>query len=83
MEEKGLQSDLTDSKSTSKTHITKKSSQLLTRMDTFKIDEETKEIFVIDDFGMQVMFDCALDDIVNLDKELLKIGTFYIRKNET
>jgi hypothetical protein len=41
---------------------------MFTRMDNFKVDEETEEIFVIDDFGMYVMFDCSLDDMVQLDR---------------
>lgn len=54
----------------------------MTRIDGFHINEETKEIFVIDDYGMYIMYDCALDDMANLDEELLKIGTYYIKKNE-
>lgn len=33
-------------------------------MDAFRINEESKEIFVVDDFGMTVMFDSALEDMV-------------------
>jgi hypothetical protein len=28
------------------------------------------------------MYDCALDDMTNLDDELLRVGTYYVRKNE-
>lgn len=52
-------------------------------MDNYQVNEDTQEIFVIDDFGMNIMFDCSLDDMVSLDKELLKIGTFFVRKNES
>ncbi len=52
-------------------------------MDNFKVDENTQEIFVIDDFGMYIIFDCALDDMINLDKEMLKIGTYFVKKNDT
>jgi hypothetical protein len=82
LDDKFLQPDLTDLKSTSKTHITNKSTYLLTRMDTIKVDNETKEIFIVDDYGMNLMFDCSLDDMINLDKELLKISTFYVKKTE-
>lgn len=51
-------------------------------MDNFVVKEESKEIFVIDDYGMYIMFDCALGDMASLDTELLKIATFYTRKNE-
>jgi hypothetical protein len=51
-------------------------------MDTIKVDSEKKEIYVVDDYGMYLMFDCSLDDMISLDKELLKISTFYVKKNE-
>lgn len=83
LDDKNLQPDsMSDSKSMHKVNINKKCTEMLTRMDNFKVNEETQEIFVIDDYGMHVMFDCALDDQVNLDTQLLKIGTFFIRKNE-
>lgn len=63
-------------------HITKRSTTYLTRIDAYQINEETQELYVVDDFGMNVMYDCALDDLVNLDKELLKVGTYFIKKNE-
>jgi hypothetical protein len=33
-------------------------------MDNFMVKEETKEIYVIDDYGMYIMFDSALGDMV-------------------
>ena len=51
-------------------------------MDEIIVDEETREILVKDDFGMHIMYDCALDDLSNLDEDLLKTGTYYVRKNE-
>lgn len=83
LDDKMLHNEMSDSKSISKFHITRQSTLLLTRMDQFKVDEETREIFVIDDYGMNVMFDSSLDDMVSLDSQLLKIGTFFIRKNES
>ncbi|CDW75700.1 UNKNOWN [Stylonychia lemnae] len=83
LQDKFTQQDFTDSKSTTKTHVTRKSSSYLTRMDFFKVNEESKEIFVIDDYGMYILYDCSLDDMVQLDKEILKIGTYFIKKNES
>jgi hypothetical protein len=51
-------------------------------MDRFSFDETSQELYVIDDFGMHILFDCALDDLLHLDEELLKLGTFFIKKNE-
>ena len=75
--------DILDSSATTKTHITKKSSSYLNRMDQFIVDEEAKEIYVQDDYGMYLMYDCSLEDMVQLDNELLKIGTYFVRKSES
>lgn len=82
LDDKHLHSEFYDSKSINKFHLTRQSTLLLTRMDTYKVTEATKEILVVDDYGMHVMFDCSLTDMVALDEQLLKIGTFFIRKNE-
>ena len=81
-DDKFINADFIDSKSINKFHLTKQSTLLLTRMDRFKINEETQEIIVIDDYGMNVMFDCSLEDMVALDSQLLKIGSYFVRKNE-
>ncbi len=82
VEDKGFQPDFSTFKEAADIHITNKSAYLLTRMDTFKVNTETKEIFVIDDFGMHIMFDCSLDDMMNLDNQILKIATYFVRKTE-
>jgi len=82
LEDRRLNPDNTDTESASNVHITSRSYHLLTRMDTFKVDQATGEIFVIDDFGMHVMFDCSLEDMQTLDKHLLQIATYYVKKTE-
>ena len=37
---------------------------------------------VKDDFGIHIMFDAAFLDIKSLEKEVLKICSFYIQKKE-
>ncbi len=32
--------------------------------------------------GMKIMFDIVFNDMVDLEKELLKIGSFYVSKHE-
>lgn len=82
LDDKHLYADYYDSKSINKFHLTRQSTLLLTRMDTYRVTEATREILVVDDYGMHVMFDCSLADMVALDEQLLKVGTFFIRKNE-
>lgn len=83
LEDKMLNPDNKNSENASNEHITNHSAHLLTRMDTFKVDNETGEILVIDDYGMHVMFDCSLEDSAKLDHQLMMIATFYVRKTES
>lgn len=53
------------------------------RVDFIEIDEKTKEIFVKDDFGIYIMYECALSDMKDLEEEILKIGSYYITKHES
>ena len=52
------------------------------RIDHIEIDEKSKEVFVKDDFGIYIMYECVLQDMKDLEEELLKIGSFYISKHE-
>jgi len=54
----------------------------LNAIDEHRFDEAAKEVLVADDYGMLVMYDASLDDMLALDEELLKIGTYYTRKCE-
>lgn len=83
LEDRFFNPDDTRFENASDIHITNRSSHLLTRMDTFKVDNASGEILIIDDYGMHVMFDCSLEDLVKIDSELLKIATYYVRKTET
>jgi len=46
------------------------------------MSEQRDDVDLIDDFGIQVMFDVSLNDLVDLEKELLKIGSFFIKSHE-
>ena len=65
-----------------KKHISEQSKAYLNRIDTYQIDEVTKEILVVDDYGITIMYDASLEDMVSLEKELAQISTLYIKKNE-
>jgi hypothetical protein len=40
------------------------------------------DVKIIDEDGTSIMYDTSLHDMVSLEDELIKIGTFYIRKQE-
>lgn len=52
------------------------------RIDTIEIDAKTKEVYIKDDFGVYIMYDCVLQDMKDLEEELLKVGSFFIGKHE-
>jgi hypothetical protein len=54
-----------------KKHISEQSKAYLNRIDAYKINEELKSIEVIDDYGITVMYDATLQDMVVFEKELL------------
>lgn len=52
------------------------------RIDAVEIDEKTQEVFIKDDFGIYIMYECVLQDMKDLEEEMLKIGSYYISKHE-
>lgn len=54
---------------------------MISRMDKIKVTEKG-EILIVDDYGMNVMFDCSLEDMVGLDQDIMKTATYYVRKAE-
>jgi hypothetical protein len=46
--------------------------------DKWEIDEDTKEITVYDEFGVKVVYQETLNDMLEIEEELIKVGTFYI-----
>ena len=64
-----------------KQHISEQAKCFLNRIDFYKFDEEEREITVTDDFGVNVLYDSALEDMGVMEKHLLKVGTFFVNKN--
>jgi hypothetical protein len=48
------------------------------RIEFIEINEDSKEVFVKDDFGIYIIYDCVFQDVKMLEEELLKIGSLYI-----
>lgn len=46
------------------------------------MNEQIKEIDVIDDYGINIMYDASIHDMTQYEKQILQIGTYYIKKNE-
>lgn len=65
-----------------KQHISEEAKSFINRIDTYKVDEALREIEVVDDFGVSVMYDCSVQDMVAFEEQLLQIGTHYVQKTE-
>ena len=52
------------------------------RIDKIWIDEPSDCYIVTDDYGFNVMYDCAFTDMRAVEQEVLKIVSFYINKVE-
>ena len=37
---------------------------------------------IFDEFGIKIIYEESLNDILEIEEELLKIGSFYISKHE-
>ena len=62
--------------------ITKQSLKLMGRIDHIELNEELEEVYVKDDFGVYILYDCVLQDMKCMEEELIKICSYYINKQE-
>ena len=62
--------------------ISEKSLKLMGRIDRVEIDEKLEEVYIKDDFGVYILYDCVLQDMKGLEDELIKIGSYYLSKSE-
>ncbi len=52
------------------------------RIDKIELDEQTQEVFVKDDFGIYVLYDCCLQDMKSLEDHLNRIASYYLMNSE-
>lgn len=82
MEERTYQSGSKGGNSTGTQHISYDSKVYLNRIDTYQINDEAREINVIDDFGVSIVYDATIQDMVLHEQYLLQVGTYFIKKTE-
>ena len=54
----------------------------MNRIDFIEINDTLQEVYVKDDFGIYIMYDCVLQDMKFMEDELIKLGSYYINKSE-
>lgn len=52
------------------------------RIDYIELNERTEEVYVKDDFGVYILYDCVLQDMRGMEEELVKICSYYLHKAE-
>lgn len=63
-------------------HISEEGVKLMGRIDHVEINEATREVNIKDDFGIYILYECAMQDMKDIEDEILKIGSHYIGKHE-
>ena len=63
-------------------NITNQSVKLISRIDFIELDDAHEEVYIKDDFGIYVMYDCVLQDMQAFENELVKLGSFFLKKSE-
>ena len=55
---------------------------LMVKRDRIIVNSVTKEIKIINEYGHEIVYSEALNDMLELEEEILKIGSFYINHHE-
>ena len=55
---------------------------MVTLQDRISVDFETREIYVLNEYGMKFVFAESQHDMAQLEEELLKIGSYFINNFE-
>jgi len=56
----------------------RKSHSMITKRDRIHVDLNTKEVYVTNEFGARIIYYEAFNDLVEIEDELIKIGSYYI-----
>ena len=62
--------------------ISEKSLKLMGRIDKVELNETLEEVYVKDDFGVYILYDCVLQDMKGAEEEILKVASYYLQKSE-
>jgi hypothetical protein len=74
--------DVNNQETYAKSGVSERSVKLMGRIDTIEINEEIQEVYVKDDFGIYILYDCVFQDMKGLEEELIRVGSYYINKSE-
>ena len=55
---------------------------LIVKKDRIVVDDRKKEVTIYNEFGQKIMYEEALNDMVELEEEMIKLGSYFINKHE-
>ena len=55
---------------------------LTIKRDRIIVDQDLEEIQIINEFGQKIVYSESLNDLVELEEEMIKIGSYYINQHE-
>ena len=56
--------------------------RLMGRVETIELNEKLGEVYVKDDFGIYIIYDCVFQDMKYFEEDLCKVGSYFIKKAE-
>ena len=56
----------------------KEAKRFMGKQDKVEIDETNQDIMILDEYGIKVIYEESINDMLQIEEELLKTGTFYI-----
>ena len=54
----------------------------MVKRDKIIVETEKKQVKIYNEFGQLIMYDEAINDMIALEEELIKIGSYFINQHE-
>ena len=63
-------------------HNQQEMESLSVKRDRIIVDQELREIQILNEFGQQILYSEAINDLVELEEEMIKVGSYFINQHE-
>lgn len=54
----------------------------MVKRDKIIVEPENKQVKIYNEFGQLIMYDEAINDMIALEEEMIKIGSYFINQHE-
>ena len=55
---------------------------LTIKKDRIIVDQELREVQILNEFGQKILYSEAINDLVELEEEMIKVGSYFINQHE-